>query len=1285
MVQFLWLEPHFLYEQFLLLLISYKDIRFFFFRNGYLLITAAWLITIAFLFNNYWLYYSSPQGVRVSLEKNLQQRERAFNKLAGNRELVEKLLNRDYDENILHQLSGKERDFYIFTYRDNWETFWSTNNMSLEINPQFLAEGSYFRRFKSGYYEIIKKDIDGQYPGQRFIIGALPIKQEYYYSNSYLPDQFYQLPRIGRQYVINENRQGLPIHNIQGQTLFYLQFRSSEGNVQPSWISGLLRAVAIVCILIFINLFAVFLGRRLNHWWGFLFLFAILFILRLLSYAGPFPFNFRVYELFDPRIYASSTILPSLGDLLINVLLTFWLIMYFRTHLAESLHLPKWEKKWNYVAIMLLCALLYAVGDFFSHIIESLVIDSKISFDVTDVFSLTLYSILGFVILGLFTFCFFFFSQILNRLLDQLTGNNRSEKYTFLAVVALLWLLLHIRTPDLGFVVALVVWVIFYIYLLDIIYDRLSARMSTVPFVFWLLLLTITTTAVLVYYNNQRELESRQQLARKLSKQKDPTLEFNLEVINKNLQQDAYLKNYLRLKDTLHKDELTGHLEEQYFNNLTSRYDLSFYTYSDSGQILNNIDTSSLSSFNYLIGRYTEPSNSSDIFFHELSYSKYSYISRLAIYDSLDHHLDGYLYYRLRPKLFKQETLYPELLTQPNDITQNLYSEKYSYAVYDKLQLVSHRNDYPFPLQLTLKELPLSEFSYQDADGYSQLWYRPEKDKVIIIVKHSRNLIETITLFAYMFCIFLILTAIYKVIDLLIKARMRPEALRSMLNISIRSQIHSTIIFTVFFAFVILAAATISFFITRYDKEHRDTLSKDISVILADVQKRYQNSLGFTDPSNDYYSLAFQNRLRNAVQSIADIHGVDINIYDLDGNLNITTQNLIYDNGLLSRKMDPEAYYQLQYLKQVQVIEQEKVGNLSYLSSYVPIRDYKGEILAYLNRPYFASQTDLNQEISNFLVALINLNAFIFLLSGLLAVFITNSITRSFTLISEKMKKVNLGQRNEEIAWSRNDEIGMLVDEYNKMVLKLDESAVRLAKSEREGAWREMARQVAHEIKNPLTPMKLSLQYLEKAIRNNAGNVKQLTEQVSRTLIEQIEHLSQIASDFSAFANIAYAHNEKLLLNELLYSVISLYQGYPETEVLYEPPARLFYVMADKTQLNRVFTNLLQNAIQAIPEDTVGHIIVKVKSVGEKVIISISDNGTGIPEDVQSRIFTPNFTTKSSGTGLGLAMCKNIVELIRGRMWFETNPGYGSTFFVELPLLSGEASRSKISEAEKRV
>lgn len=396
---------------------------------------------------------------------------------------------------------------------------------------------------------------------------------------------------------------------------------------------------------------------------------------------------------------------------------------------------------------------------------------------------------------------------------------------------------------------------------------------------------------------------------------------------------------------------------------------------------------------------------------------------------------------------------------------------------------------------------------------------------------------------------------------------------------------------------------------------------------------------------------------------------MDINFYDTNGNLKISTQPYIYNKHLVSDKINPKAYFELHGNNSIRFLQSEEIGSFSYLSIYVPLTDEAGSVYAYLNIPYLNSQFELTQEISGFLATLINLNAFIFLVAGGIAFFLTSRITNSFSLISQKMQQVNLEKANEEIVWNRNDEIGILVAEYNKMVNKLEISAQELAKSEREGAWREMARQVAHEIKNPLTPMKLSIQYLQKAIESDSPNIKELSLKMAVTLIEQIDQLTKIAGDFSQFANIGNTKNERFDVNEVILSLVNLYKSYPNVQIDALDITEPAWIYSDKLQFNRLLTNLIKNAIEA-GENGANAISIQLGSKKgiDTVLIVVRDHSGGIPENLVEELFKPNFTTKSSGTGLGLAICKGIVEKANGEIWFESKLGEGTSFFIKLPL-----------------
>ena len=579
--------------------------------------------------------------------------------------------------------------------------------------------------------------------------------------------------------------------------------------------------------------------------------------------------------------------------------------------------------------------------------------------------------------------------------------------------------------------------------------------------------------------------------------------------------------------------------------------------------------------------------------------------------------------------------------------------------------MISSSSKYPFQITLDNSQIPKSEFETRENDGYDELWYKASNRKIVIIAKKRDSLIESITLFSYLFCAFLFMVGFIQIIAVLLRLIGSPQGYNIFSELNIRSQIHGTVIFISVISFLIIGAATISFFISRYNRNNIDKLSRTAGIMVKELQKRLQDNNTFD--SNDSTSNI---NLQKLVNEVADIHNVDVNVYDPQGNLQVSSEEDVYKKGILSNKMHPVAYYHLNRMREVQHVQEENLSSLSYLSIYSVVRDDQGIVRNYLNIPYFSSQLDLKQEISNFLVTIINLNAFIFLIAGVIALFITNKITQSFSVIGDKMKEITLGGRNEEIIWNRNDEIGELVKQYNKMVHQLEQSAEALAKSEREGAWREMARQVAHEIKNPLTPMKLSMQYLQKAINNDQSNIKELTANVANTLIEQIDHLSKIAADFSQFANIGNKKVELVDLHQIMNTLTNLYNSNPKVEITWHKVPGSIILKADKTHMNRLFTNLLSNAVEACSTNNKCRIDIKEERLDGTILISMKDNGEGIPEEMRNKIFTPNFTTKTSGTGLGLAMCKSIAEQAHGKIFFETVEGKGTTFFVQLPIIS---------------
>ncbi|MBK7371682.1 MAG: HAMP domain-containing histidine kinase [Saprospiraceae bacterium] len=320
------------------------------------------------------------------------------------------------------------------------------------------------------------------------------------------------------------------------------------------------------------------------------------------------------------------------------------------------------------------------------------------------------------------------------------------------------------------------------------------------------------------------------------------------------------------------------------------------------------------------------------------------------------------------------------------------------------------------------------------------------------------------------------------------------------------------------------------------------------------------------------------------------------------------------------------------------------------------------------NTPYIGTQ--FKRRLNDFLGALLNVYVFLLVLIVLISMIVANSIAKPLTILSSKLTQIQIGGTNQRLEWNHQDELGALIRNYNEMIQELDRSTRMLALTERETAWREMAKQVAHEIKNPLTPMKLITQHLQNSIqRTEQDEIPALVKRVTQTLIEQIENLSKIASEFSNFAKLPAPENEKLALNEVVTSTHDLFRKREDMDIHLRVPIDEIYVFADKNHIIRVLTNLIKNAIQAIPLGRRGRIEIMLYKQDERAIVKVSDNGCGIPDSMKDKVFYPNFTTKNSGTGLGLAIVRDIIDSCNGHIFFNTYENVGTEFFIELPLM----------------
>ncbi len=480
--------------------------------------------------------------------------------------------------------------------------------------------------------------------------------------------------------------------------------------------------------------------------------------------------------------------------------------------------------------------------------------------------------------------------------------------------------------------------------------------------------------------------------------------------------------------------------------------------------------------------------------------------------------------------------------------------------------------------------------------------------------------------------------------------------------LSLRVRIFLSMIVVIIISSVLLASISIIQFKNEAKEYHRERLERKENAVKEHINYILSTT---TYPLNtENLDLIFKDK----IHELAHIHNIEINIYDLDGKLLKSSK----ESFSVDKTAPPIPKYILKLVRssiEKRYVDIKTINGVKNRSSFTQIKDDKFKPLGVLNLPYQEDDGFYDKELNSFLIRLGQVYSFMLIVAFALAYFLSSYITKSLKTISDKLNETRLNKKNEKILLSASSkEINLLISGYNQMVDELEKSAIKLAQSEREEAWREMAKQVAHEIKNPLTPMRLTVQSFQRKFNPEDPNIVQKMRDYSETLIQQIDTMTSVASAFSNFASMPAQQNETLNVVAVVELALDIFN---EDQIVFESSAPEIISKIDRTQLIRIITNLVKNAIQAIPESQEEkRVAVSVKKEKDNVLIVVEDNGVGIKEEDKIRIFEPKFTTKSSGMGLGLGIIKNIIENYKGSIDFETEYGKGTRFTVSLPIIN---------------
>ncbi len=774
-------------------------------------------------------------------------------------------------------------------------------------------------------------------------------------------------------------------------------------------------------------------------------------------------------------------------------------------------------------------------------------------------------------------------------------------------------------------------------------------RKELLPFSNYVWMLYIAAAFLLVrltMLNYAKEQENSQLLATNLSfqmlREDDPVAEQLLRSVDRNIMKDSIVAHAM-LTDQIGEDELYSYIRKRYFDGYFSRYNLQIIRcLTDDCTLIENGTNQQYESIPYFsniinnIGRKTR---------------RAPHFFCLQDDDGLPCYLGvfgfgrAHLYVQIDGKPTINKTSYPTLLMDRNDILDNNKYKGYSYAKYYKNRLTYRFGDYNYPMRLS--EKPTTAFTDISKGGFTHLMYSPQSNQSIVLSYPKLTVTQLLTNYSYIF-IGLLMASLVILMPLSIKMHVLYT------NLSIKEIIYVVFVLFVIALFIIICIISGRESIANYDNESRQSLSVHMN----------QMTEYIVDNPQDLTEQDADNMLKNA----AELFGVDVSLYSPDGLLVGTSKRELLLFGLTSPLISDRVLIDMRNDNNNEMLISERIGRMEYISLYAPLLSDNDETIGYVNIPYFDDIKAMRRQLFTTLQPLTTSLLLIILLSIFFSFFLVRIITLPLKKLSSTLRIVDIGKENTKLHYPYDDEIGQIVDGYNKMTDQLTLSAEKLAVSEREATWREMARQIAHEIKNPLTPMKLSVQYMTKVWESRRENFEPVLYKTSHTLIEQIEQLTAVASQFSDIAKNTRGNSERVDIAAKIKSTVDLFAMSENATIRYSGAEKDVYVIGDNDQLRSVFNNLIKNALQSVDTNETVEIDVSLRTENDKVYINVSDNGHGIPEDVRDKIFRPNFTTKSTGMGLGLAITKTIITNCGGTIRFDTEIGVGTTFYVCLPL-----------------
>lgn len=759
-------------------------------------------------------------------------------------------------------------------------------------------------------------------------------------------------------------------------------------------------------------------------------------------------------------------------------------------------------------------------------------------------------------------------------------------------------------------------------------------------------------------YSFGKEFETNRVRTGKIAIERDLSLELYLRNIEQSIANDQFIAilsgagGIELIKNRLQDRYLTG--------DIISKYDIRLSLCTPDNLLGIGTGDEPVNCFSFyddVIGNHgTELSPGSNFFFISNYNNQNSYIGVFTYIDSNDYAVSR-LFIEIESRYGRGMTGYPPEILGSSGTGTSLPAQ-YSSAKYVEGRLVSSTGSYPYSV---MHENPQGRDYYmENAGGFIHFVNCISADSTTIISRPRRSVFPYIVSFSYFYIFFGIFILLFTVWG-------RKTKLFNLPKHTLRRKIALLTTGTMAAALLCMGIGSVTYVVRLNAATDSERMAEKIESIQSALTPYLRYALRYNDLLTEDFILQIDNA--------ASINQTDINIYDREGRLVHSTRPELFDRFILGRRMNGEAFKAVHNDHSLRFSTVEKAAGIKYTSVYAPLFNNDGDMVAIVNFPYLNRNRDANNATLATVSAIINIYLILLIAAMVLGAIMSNSMSRPLTEIKEKLDRLATSNSKSRHIRYRNssDELGMLVASYNKMVDDLELSTKRLAQNEREQAWKEMARQIAHEIKNPLTPMRLSIQYLLRLKEQNVPGWEDKLEKISHSLLEQIDILSDTASEFSSFSKFFSEQVVEVNLDELIRTEAVLFDNRADIAIQYIQKVETPLVRVRRNQISRVLVNLITNAVQAI--DNRGQAEGRIRIVLEADTyegkpayrLDVEDNGPGVPEDNLGRLFTPNFTTKTGGTGLGLAISKSILEQSQGSISYRKSTLGGACFSIILP------------------